>query len=371
MAYTPTEESGGFNYDTNEMGIRVYKDKHVQVTYINLRALSKLISSLRTQSEIDLQDAINNVGASAVKDQTYRTLGIFGSKIFEGISAFFKGGTPQGIIATLIGKISSAVINLLIEESKPGDEIQSKANEIREGMLAIFDATKKKIDQMIVDLENHWDEAFYCEDYSNLGIKGYITLSQMAECLDFFPDEETPDYDDFQFYLFQRCKATIVKELLPVKWKAVKFVHWWVKDYYLKDSVRHFDFDYFHENDGKKQWVQFFSNPDGPEGEWFTTLDNSQTGGPLTSAHFLDLVKRWLIEYHHSFWAYSEYVDNVLEDDKYYYGAHVYGLTLTDKDTKEAPTTLSDWLFQDDVYGNQIKKYAVATRKEVYTEWGL
>jgi hypothetical protein len=75
-------------------------------------------------------------------------------KILEGISAFWPGGTAPAYISMIIGKIASGIITKLIEESKPGDEIQSKANEIREGMLAIFDATKKKIDQMIVDPEH-------------------------------------------------------------------------------------------------------------------------------------------------------------------------------------------------------------------------
>ena len=82
MSYSPST----FHYTVNDIGIRVYDDKHVQVTYINLRTLSKLISSLRIQAQIDLGDAINNVGVHAVKDQTLQILGMFASKIFEGIS---------------------------------------------------------------------------------------------------------------------------------------------------------------------------------------------------------------------------------------------------------------------------------------------
>lgn len=50
MAYFPST----FHYTINDIGIRVYDDKHVQVTYINLRTLSKLISSLRTQVTVNL-----------------------------------------------------------------------------------------------------------------------------------------------------------------------------------------------------------------------------------------------------------------------------------------------------------------------------
>jgi len=245
MAYTPST----FHYTINDMNVRIYDDKHVQLTYINLRTLSKLIYSLRQQAQIDLQDAINNIGVHAVKDQTLQILGMFASKIFEGISAFWLGGTPAAYISMIIGKIASGVITKLIEQSQPGDEIQSKANEIREGMLAIFDATKKKIDQMVVDPESHWSEVFHCNDYSDLGIKGDITMADMAECLDFFPDEENPDYDDFQLYLSQRCKSIIVSKLLPVKWQVKKYPTYWCKDYYTRnDGQRHFDFDYSQYN---------------------------------------------------------------------------------------------------------------------------
>lgn len=111
MAYLPQS----FHYTVNEMGIRVYDDKHVQVTYINLRTLSQLIYSLRTQAQIDLQDAINNVGVHAVKDQTFQILGMFASKILEGISAFWPAGTPAAYISMIIGKIASGVITKLIE----------------------------------------------------------------------------------------------------------------------------------------------------------------------------------------------------------------------------------------------------------------
>ena len=375
MAYTPTEESGGFNYDTNEMGIRVYKDKHVQVTYINLRTLSKLIYSLRIQSQIDLQDAINNVGVSAVKDQTFQILGMFASKILEGISAFWPGGTAPAYISMIIGKIASGVITKLIAESKPGDEIQSKANEIREGMLAIFDATKKKIDQMVVDPQHHWTEAFYCEDYSNLGIKGYITLSEMANCLDFFPDEETPDYDDFQLYLSQRCKATIVKQLLPVKWQVKRYPTYWVKDYYTKnDDQRHFDFDYLQYNPHTDDdfWCQKFDGyHENPFPAYYFIRTSDDAHASVNFLNFIKQISTTDMSEHSSFWGYLEYVDNLLDGDRHYYGSHVHTFVLTDKDGNKAPTTLSNWLFQDDVYNNPTKKYAVATRKEVYTEWGL
>ena len=370
MSYFPST----FHYTINDIGIRVYDDKHVQVTYINLRTLSKLISSLRTQAQIDLQDAINNIGVHAVKDQTLQILGMFASKIFEGISAFWPSGIPAAYISMIIGKIASGVITKLIEQSQPGDEIQSKANEIREGMLAIFDATKKKIDQMVVDPESHWSEVFHCNDYSELGIKGDITMSDMAECLDFFPDEENPDYDDFQLYLSQRCKSIIVSKLLPVKWVVKKYPSYWCKDYYTRnDGQRHFDFDHSQYNPHTDDdfWCQKFEG--GPETIFppYYMIVTDENG--KTSKQFLQFIMevgcRDMIQYS-SIWGYLEPGESQ-EGDRHYIGNHIHYMVLTDNEGNKAPSILSDWLFKDDCYNQKVKNYSVATREEVYTKWGL
>ena len=370
MSYFPST----FHYTINDIGIRVYDDKHVQVTYINLRTLSKLISSLRIQAQIDLQDAINNVGVHAVKDQTLQILGMFVSKIFEGISAFWPGGTPAAYISMIIGKIASGVITKLIEQSQPGDEIQSKANEIREGMLAIFDATKKKIDQMVVDPEGHWNEVFHCQDYSDLGLKGDITMSDMAECLDFFPDEETPDYDDFQLYLSQRCKSVVVSKLLPVKWKVKTYSNYWCKDYYTRnDGQRHFDFSYAQYNPHTDDdfWCQKFDGGSEKVFPPYYMIETNENG--LTSKQFLQFImecgSRDMISFS-SLWGYLEFGESQ-EGDRQYIGNHIHYMVLTDNEGNKAPKILSDWLFQNDCYNQSTNKYAVATREEVYTKWGL
>jgi len=370
MSYSPST----FHYTVNDIGIRVYDDKHVQVTYINLRTLSKLISSLRIQAQIDLGDAINNVGVHAVKDQTLQILGMFVSKIFEGISAFWPGGTPAAYISMIIGKIASGIITKLIEQSQPGDEIQSKANEIREGMLAIFDATKKKIDQMVVDPEGHWHEVFHCQDYSDLGLKGDITMADMAECLDFFPDEETPDYDDFQLYLSQRCKSVVVSKLLPVKWKVKTYSNYWCKDYYTRnDGQRHFDFSYAQYNPHTDDdfWCQKFDGGSEKVFPPYYMIGTDENG--LTSKQFLQFImecgSRDMISFS-SLWGYLEFGESQ-EGDRHYIGNHIHYMVLTDNEGNKAPKILSDWLFQNDCYNQSTNKYAVATREEVYTKWGL
>jgi len=370
MAYFPKS----FNYQLNDMGIRVYDDKHVQVTYINLRTLSDLIYSLREQAQIDLLDAINNVGVNAVKDQTYQILGFFASKILEGISAFFTSGTPAGWISMIIGKIASGVVSKLIEESKPGDEIQSKANDIREGMLAIFDQTKRKIDQMIDNPQLHWTDIFHCEDYSELGIKGDITLSDMADSLDFFPLPQSVDYDDVRLYLESRCKSIIVSKLLPTKWHIQRYPVYWCKDYYTKnDGHCCFDFDYSQYNPHNDDyfWAQKFEG--FPEKIFPPYLIAETDENGKTSKDFLTFIKEVAsidMTQYSSFWGYLEYKEEK-SGDRHYVGNNIHCVILVDNEGNKAPKILSDWLFKDDTYNNPVKNYAVATREEVYTKWEL
>ena len=370
MAYFPQS----FHYNVNDMGIRVYDDKHVQVTYINLRTLSDLIYTLREQAQIDLLDAINNIGVHAIKDQTFQLLGFFVSKILEGISAFYTAGTPAGWISMIIGKIASGIVSKLIQESTPGDEIQSKANDIREGMLAIFDATKRRIDQMIDSPQIHWVDVFHCEDYSALGIKGDISLSDMAECLDFFPLPESTDYDDIRLYLEGRCKSIVVSKLLPTKWHIQRYDVYWCKDYYTKnDGQRHFDFDYSQYNPHTDDdfWCQKFVGFQEKIFPPYFMAGTNENG--KTSSEFLTFIKEVAsrdMTHYSSFWGYLEFREEQ-DGDRRYIGNNIHCVVLVDDEGNKAPIILSDWLFKDDTYNKTIKNYSVATREEVYTKWGL
>ena len=227
---------------------------------------------------------------------------------------------------------------------------------------------------MVVDPEGHWKEVFHCEDYSDLGIKGDITMADMADCLDFFPDEENPDYDDFQLYLSQRCKSIIVSKLLPVKWKVETYPTYWCKDYYTRnDGQRHFDFDYSQYNPHTDDdfWCQKFTG--GPEKVFppYYMIGTDESGH--TSKQFLQFIMevgcRDMTNYS-SIWGYLEF-DESQEGDRHYIGNHIHYMVLTDNEGNKAPGILSDWLFKDDCYNQKTHNYAVATREEVYTKWGL
>lgn len=370
--YIPKDWS--FIYD-NE-GQRVYTDHHVQVTYVNLKTFSRIIQKTEDNAKDDLFDAINNLKASAIKNQTADLLGFFAAEILEGAAAFFPEADAAAGIAEFFGKLISGIATNEVANSVPGDDIQSKANEIRDGMIAIFNATKRKIDEMVVDPEKYWTDIFHCEDYSNLGIKGDVTLSDMAECLDYFPQEEDPMHDDFQNYLSHRCKSILVSKLISVKWQVKKYPVYWCKDYYywrLERDGRNFDFDYEQYNPSTDDyfWCQDFEggHDDGlPHSYQIETEKNQNTSKDFL--HFILEAAIAMSDRFSSVWGYLE-SNEVVDGDKTYVGNHINYMILTDNDGNPAPEILSDWLFMDDCYNTVVNEVAVATREEVYTKWGL
>ena len=370
MAYYPKNFNSHVDLGT---GILRYDDDHVQTTYLNLRTLSSLITELKIQAEFDLQDAINNVNAKSVKDQTLQILGMFASKILEGISVFFTAGTGPAWISMIVGRIASGIVNRVIADSEPGDDVQNKANEIRDGMLAIFDAVKYKIDKMTSNIEQHWTEVFNCEDYSNFGIKGDVRLCDLADKTDLFPDSTHTEHDDLLKYLGARLREIIVARLLPAKWHVKSYPIYWVKDYYVNqnESERHFDFDYnqYNPHTDDDFWAQRFDGiPDsGFPPAWIVGTDVNGK----SSSEFLTFIKKVstsMMGRYSSFWGYLEFNSSV-DGNRHYYGNNVHTMVLADSEENPAPQSLSNWLFKDDVYGNSVKMSAIATREEVYKIW--
>ena len=369
MAYNPTS----FHYTIDETtGYRKYDDHQLQKTYLNLRIISNLISDLQTNARIDLLDAQNNISVSAVKDQTAQVLGIFACKILEGISVFFTAGTGPAIASMIIGRLLSATITELIKESTPNDDIQKKANEVREGMDAIFSGLKHKIDKMIVDMEGQWNVAYYCESYLDPSKKGNIYLRDF-DYNELFPDKNSPEYDDFSEFLQARCRSIIVSELLPVKWRVHKWPTYNFKDYYQIDGRgdKHFDFDYCQYNPHTDDdfWAQKFDAI--PESEFGSKFICATQDGHQSMVNWLnnmcvnpkDVVR---YEKYSSYYIYTEelFTQN---GNRHFVGATIYQQVLVDTEGNMAPTVLTEWLFKDDKTGFK----GIATREEIYKNWGL
>jgi hypothetical protein len=372
MSYQPRT----FNYTIDQTtGLRKYEDPRLQITYLNLKKISGLVFELQTRARIDLLDAQNNVGAKAVHDQTAEILGMFASKIFEGISVIFTTGTPAAIISMIAGRLISGIITLEVKESDPQDDIQRKANEIRDGMDAIFDELKRRIDEMIVYPEKYWNEVYHCEGYTDPKLKGDVTLADFAEACDvLLPDPNTPEYDDFFNALQERCRYIIVSQLLSAKWFMKNWPSYWFKDFYQINGQgeHYYDFDHtvYNPHTDEDYWCQHFSALPGNDlGSWYE-IESSE--GHL---HFM----KWLYDLCHSPGRsdkYSSYHTDCddhssIDGNRHYNGAIIHNMILVDSNSDYSPESLTGWLFKDDSFGNIINKRGIATRKQVYREWGL
>ena len=370
MAYYPTN----FKYTVDETtGYRKYEDHQLQITYLNLRIVSNLISDLQTNARIDLLDAQNNISVKAVQNQDAQILGIFACKILEGISVFFTAGTGAAIASMIIGRLLSATITVLIKESTPNDDIQKKANEVREGMDAIFSGLKHRIDTMIVDMENQWNVAYHCEGYLDSSYKGDVYLRDF-DYNQLLPDKNSPDYDDFSEFLQTRCRAIIVSELLPVKWRIQKWPTYRFKDYYQIDGNgdKHFDFDYCQYNPHTDDdfWAQQFEAiPEDGFGSKF--ICQTEENGHKSMIDWLNSMclnpnDSYRYSRYSSYYNWSEPLF-IQSGNRHFVGATIYQQVMVDTDGNKAPTVLTEWLFKSD----DKSAKGIATRKDVYDNWGL
>jgi hypothetical protein len=370
MGYQPST----FHYEVDHTtGLRRYDDQILQNTYLNLRIVSELVYNLQTRARIDILDAQNNIGAKAVHDQTPQILGMFASKIFEGLSIFFTAGTGPAIASMLIGRILSGVITVMVKESDPSDDIQRKANEIRDGIDAILEELKHRIDSMIVDMEGQWNHVYHCEGYIDPSLKGDVNLSDFAEhCDSIFPDRDTPEYDDMSVFLERRCRTIIVSNLISAKWRIKKWPVYQFKDFYTKagSNERHYDFDHmiYNPHTDMDYWCQRFDplpglgskyeieSKDGHLNfmKWLYNMCNSPGRREQYSSYHVESEDR-------------EFVDG----DRHYVGATIHNMILVDSNGDYAPESLGDWLFIDDSFGTVLNKRGIATRREVYHDWGF
>lgn len=371
MAYYPTS----FKHTTDPTtGLQKFEDERLQITYLNLRIVSNLIHDLQVAARTDILMVQNNVQVSAVKDQTASILGMFASKIFEGISVAFTAGTGAAIAAMVIGRIASAVVTQLVKESSPTDDIQKKANEVRTGMDAILNELKHRIDKMVVDLEGQWNKPFHCEGYLGEKYKGDVYLRDFADYDKLFPDQNSPDYDDISELLQKRNISVITSQLLGCKWSIKSLETYHFKDYYTTtSSVKKYDFDHqvYNPHTDEDYWCQKF-NPIPGLGAWYEIESNEG------HEHFMLWLKGLCSngKNTYSYNRYSSYyswAENFTETngDRHYVGANIQQKHLVDSNGDYAPISLTEWLFLDDMYGQSFNKNGVATREDVYRNWNL
>ena len=378
MAYIPSS----FAYTTDKAtGLRVYDDQRLQTTYLNLRVVSDLIHDVQVSANNDLLYVQNNVGVSAVKNQTAQVLASYVCKLLEGLASGFTAGTGLAVAAMIIGKISSATVSYLVKESDPESDIQQRANETRDGMDAIFGALKKEIDTMIRDLDKVWDKPYECEGYLGEEYKGTVYLHDFADFDGAFPDHNSPEYDDWHQKLAYQCKYLVTRNLLPAKWRIKNLI-----TYEFKESRQgnfepgpFYDFDHqvYNPHTDEYYWCQHFQGLDIPGGSFGSYYEIETKEG--ASDHFMAWLRDLCLDKRNASnykvastyynWKEKWYVPIV--NNKAFTGVKIHQVILVDSNGNCAPSSLGSWLFIDDGAGTVVNKNGIAKREDVYKNWGL
>lgn len=376
MPYQPTS----FHFVVDKAtGLKVYDDERLQTTYLNLRVVSDLIHDVQVSANNDLLYVQKNVEVSAAVDQTPAFVASMVCKLLEGMSSAFTAGTGAAIAATVIGKLSSAIITQIVKSSTPEDEIQQKCNEVRSGMDAFFGELKKRIDTMITHLEEEWDKPYECEGALGKEYAGTVYLHDFADFDGSFPDHNSPEYDEWHSALAFQCKYLATRALLGAKWRVHELPSYKYREYYVSYSgKKQYDFDHemYNPHTDEYYWTQHFDGLPipGSFGSYYEI--ESHEGGTESFAQWLRnlcLDPRGADRYKYASTYYNwieKYYPPVV-DNRAYSGYEIKHAVLMDSAGGYAPSSLGSWLFIDDGTGKVINKNGIATRADVYKNWGL
>ena len=217
-SYQPTS----FHFKIDETGERIYDDHRLNIVQENLKTIYNMIDDVRIMANINILDIQNNINVKTVPNPTTEIIGLFASKMFESIGVFFMAGTPAGIIATIVGKLVSAIITTACKAAS-GDatnDIQRAVNDIKNCMNAIFNQVQVSVTHWLQNMELEWNKVYHCNGDLIPDMKGDVTLSDLGNCDWFFPKKgESEDYIIIRNFLTKKCNYLITRDLLPVKWK--------------------------------------------------------------------------------------------------------------------------------------------------------
>lgn len=214
MNYQPSTWEYVINKET---GHKNYKDDRLNIVQQNLYTLFDLIDAVRIDSNIELLYIQNTLNTKTVKNPTVQIIGLFASKIIEGLGVVFTAGQPPAIIATILSKLVSATITHVCDPQSHDsyNMIQGKVNDIKLAMDEIFLQIELEISKSIENLEHDWDKDLQVSLSSDEKIK----LSELGNFDFFFPEKPSTDFILARKYLVKHAVYILTKELLPVKWK--------------------------------------------------------------------------------------------------------------------------------------------------------
>jgi hypothetical protein len=212
-----------WHYTTNEKNERIYDDHILNIIQENLITLSGFIDDVNTDARINILYVQNNVNAKTIKDPTVQVIGMFVSKIIEGLGVVFTAGTAAAIISTIVCKIISGIVTVLTSSTSKDsyNEIQNAANDLRDAFDKTCKWIKLTIAKWLDNLEANWLTEIQCEGNKYPSLRGIVRLCDMAMGGDakYFPKKETEDYILCRDSLNKASTYEAAAQFIPLRWR--------------------------------------------------------------------------------------------------------------------------------------------------------
>ena len=222
MDYTPSS----WHYTTNEKNERIYDDHILNIIQENLITLSDFIDDVNTDAKINILYVQNNVNAKTVKNPTVQIIGMFISKIVEGLGVIFTAGTAAAIVTTIVCKILSGVITQLTSPTSKDsyNDIQNAVNDLRDSFDKTCKWIKLTIAKWLDNLQDNWLTKIYCEGNKYPELKGFVRLVDLANegNAEYFPKRESAQYILCRDVLSKSSTYESASLLIPLKWRIRK-----------------------------------------------------------------------------------------------------------------------------------------------------
>jgi hypothetical protein len=217
MSYTPTS----WQYNVNEKNEKIYVDHILNIIQENLLTISKFIDDFRDDARYSITIVQDNVNSKTVHDPTVSIIGMFVSKIIEGLGVVFTAGTGAAIIATITCKIISAIVSTVTSDKSTDtyNKILQASNDLRDALEQVCFGIQLQIGRWLDDMRSNWLVEFECDGKKYPEFKGKVKLADFAETQEYFPKPASADYILIREKLSRDSKYESTSLLLPVRWK--------------------------------------------------------------------------------------------------------------------------------------------------------
>ena len=217
MSYQPQT----WNWTLNSQGQRVYQDPTLNIVQENLITISKFIDDFRDDARYAITIVQDNVDSKTFKDPTPSVIGMFVSKIIEGLGVIFPSGTAAAIITTITCKIISGIVTTLTSDKSTDvwNKILQASNDLRDALEEVCFGVQLQLGKWLDDMQSNWLIEIDCDGNKYPQFKGKVKLADFADTTDYFPKPASSDYITIRHKLSLCSKYESAQILLPVRWK--------------------------------------------------------------------------------------------------------------------------------------------------------